>query len=72
MLIRAFNNLICIFANPTAIFNSSSDLQNACVHSQKTKHTNFENINDAGHECGNVQDEIDKVTIFVNKLSSSI
>ena len=69
---EAVQHLLQTYATPSAIRNALRRLQTI---SQLPKETELEystRINEAVYRCGNVHDEVDKMTFFVNGLSPSI
>ena len=60
------------YATPRAIRNPVNDLRNIRQQPREDEMDYSGHLNDAAHRCGNVYDEIDKMTFFVNGLLPSI
>lgn len=69
---EAVGNFLRTHAPPTNICNAVADLRKILYQHQKDGFTYSRPMNDAVHRCGNVHEEIDKMTLFVDGLLSII
>ena len=69
---EAVNSLLRTYATSSAIRNAVNNLRNIRQQPREEEMEYSGRLNDAAHRCGNVYDEIDKMTFFVNGLLPSI
>lgn len=60
------------YATPAAICNTVNDLRNIHETPREDELTCIKSVSDATHWCGNVCDEVEKITLFDNRFLPSI
>lgn len=69
--LEVVNLFLRTYVTTAAIRNDINDVRNIVQQPPEYELSNSARINDATHRCGSVDDEIDKITLFVNGLLPS-